>query len=59
LHNGCVDLGAVATEYLILGVDPYPRKPGAVFAPPAAAAPRDESFAALATLKRRQDKGGR
>ena len=31
-----VDLGAVATEFLLLGIDPYPRKPGAVFeAPPA------------------------
>lgn len=59
LHNGCVDLGAVATEFLILGVDPYPRKPGAVFAPPAAAGPRNGPFAALATLKRRQDEGGR
>ena len=30
LHGGVVDLGAVATEFLILGIDPYPRKPGAV-----------------------------
>jgi uncharacterized metal-binding protein YceD (DUF177 family) len=55
LYGGVVDLGAVATEFLILGVDPYPRKPGAVFAAPAAA--RDEAadhpFAALAALKSR------
>src|SRR5262245_54093391 len=29
LVDGVVDLGAVATEFLILGIDPYPRKPGA------------------------------
>lgn len=34
LVNGGVDLGALATEYLILGIDPHPRKPGATFAPP-------------------------
>ena len=28
-----VDLGAIATEFLILGIDPYPRKAGAEFAP--------------------------
>ena len=31
LHDGAVDLGAVATEFLLLGIDPYPRKPDAVF----------------------------
>ena len=59
LHNGCADLGAVATEYLLLGIDPYPRKPGAVFAPPVAAAAQDGPFAALSVLKRRRDEGGR
>ena len=35
LIGGIVDLGAIATEFLLLGVDPYPRKAGAVFqAPP-------------------------
>ncbi len=35
LVGGTVDLGAIATEFLILGIDPYPRKPGAEFdAPP-------------------------
>ena len=34
LIGGVVDLGALATEFLILGLDPYPRKPGAVFEPP-------------------------
>src|SRR5262245_12387188 len=35
LIGGTVDLGAIATEFLILGLDPYPRKEGAVFEPPA------------------------
>ena len=34
LIGGIVDLGALATEFLILGLDPYPRKPDAVFEPP-------------------------
>ncbi len=34
LADGVVDLGALATEFLILGIDPYPRKAGAVFEPP-------------------------
>ena len=29
LHDGKIDLGAVATEYFVLGLDPYPRKPDA------------------------------
>ncbi len=31
LVGGVVDLGAVATEFLALGIDPYPRKSGAEF----------------------------
>ena len=31
--NGAIDLGALAAEFLMLGLDPYPRKPGAVFEP--------------------------
>ncbi|CAH1671481.1 MULTISPECIES: YceD family protein [unclassified Chelatococcus] len=29
--DGSIDLGQLAAEFLALGVDPYPRKPGAVF----------------------------
>ena len=53
LVNGTADLGAVATEFLLLGIDPYPRKPDAVFDAPegpgqdAGANP----FAVLAKLK--------
>jgi uncharacterized metal-binding protein YceD (DUF177 family) len=60
LHGGVVDLGAVATEFLILGIDPYPRKPGAVLdAPPAGPdEAADHPFAALAALKPRKDGTG-
>lgn len=54
LIDGTVDLGALATDFLLLGIDPYPRKPGAVFSPPPT--PEDKEshpFAALAALKRR------
>ena len=33
IENGMIDLGRVATDALYLAVDPYPRKPGAVFEP--------------------------
>jgi uncharacterized metal-binding protein YceD (DUF177 family) len=29
--DGCIDLGALVEEFLVLGLDPYPRKPGASF----------------------------
>jgi hypothetical protein len=47
LLDGKVDLGALATEFLILGLDPYPRKPGAVFQPPADTSVDEGPFAAL------------
>jgi hypothetical protein len=50
LIAGHIDLGALATEFLILGLDPYPRKPGAVFEPPQVAKGDDTPFAALASL---------
>ncbi len=52
-----VDLGAIATEFLILALDPYPRKPGAVFQPPGASADlAAHPFAALAALKDRKER---
>jgi hypothetical protein len=48
LIGGVVNLGAVATEFLMLGIDPYPRKPGAVFEPPRHPTPEESPFAALA-----------
>ena len=53
LVNGVADLGVMAIEFLLLGIDPYPRKPDAVFEAPQ---PQDDSaahpFAALAALKK-------
>jgi hypothetical protein len=53
---GTIDLGRLATDALFLGVDPYPRKPGAIFQPPAIPAdPEDHPFAALKVLRRDPD----
>jgi hypothetical protein len=54
LVGGRVDLGAIATEFLILGIDPYPRKPGVTFEAPSEADPGGHPFAALAALKNRK-----
>ena len=53
LIEGKVDLGAIATEFLLLGVDPYPRKVGAEFAAVKTADDSAKPFAALETLKKR------
>jgi hypothetical protein len=53
LIDGKIDLGALATEFLVLGIDPYPRKPGAEFTPPAGEDGKEHPFAALAALKTR------
>jgi hypothetical protein len=52
-----VDLGQLATEFLILGIDPYPRKPGAAFTPPAVEDAGEHPFAALEALKKRLGSG--
>ncbi len=57
LIGGLIDLGAIAIEFLMLGLDPYPRKPGAVFEPPQQATSDESPFAALAALN--QDGDGR
>jgi hypothetical protein len=50
--NGVIDLGRLATDALFLGIDPYPRRPDAVFEPPVVAAdPEDHPFAALKALQ--------
>ena len=51
LVGGTINLGSLATEFLILGLDPYPRKPGAVFQPPRDDKPDPGPFAGLAKLK--------
>jgi uncharacterized metal-binding protein YceD (DUF177 family) len=57
LVNGAVDLGAIASEFLLLGIDPYPRKPGAEFAAPATDDPGGHPFAALAAMRNRESGG--
>ena len=52
MRDEVIDLGAVATEFLILGIDPYPRRPGVQFEAPTAAEPGGHPFAALAALKK-------
>ena len=32
--DGMIDLGALAAEFMVLALDPYPRKPGVEFRPP-------------------------
>ena len=52
LVNGTIDLAKIAVEFLMLGLDPYPRKPGAVFEPVVGPVdPADHPFAGLAALK--------
>ena len=52
IENGIIDLGRLATDALYLAVDPYPRKPDAVFEPLVEAPdPEDHPFAALKALK--------
>ena len=48
LIGGVVDLGAIATEFLILRLDPYPRKSGVVFEAPRDLKPDGGHFDALA-----------
>jgi len=60
LRDGYLDLGAVALEFLVLGIDPYPRKPGARFdAATDVGDAEAHPFAALGALKKQlADKEG-
>lgn len=49
--DGKIDLGSVTAEFLALGLDPYPKKPGAAFSFEGEAE-KESPFAALAKLKR-------
>lgn len=50
--NGMIDLGRLATDALFLAIDPYPRKPDAVFKPLSEKIdPADHPFAALKALR--------
>ena len=56
--NGIIDLGRIATDALFLAIDPYPRKPGAMFeAEVTAPDPEDHPFAALKALQDNKKKG--
>ena len=57
LVDGKIDLGALATEFLMLGIDPYPRKAGAEFAAPTVEDAGERPFAALEALKKRLGDG--
>jgi uncharacterized metal-binding protein YceD (DUF177 family) len=50
--NGVIDLGRLATDALFLAIDPYPRRPDAVFEPLAEV--KDPSAHPFAALKRLQ-----
>lgn len=53
LIGNSVDLGLIAIEFFMLGIDPYPRRPGAGFdAPNAVADPASHPFAGLAALQK-------
>lgn len=52
LIDGKIDLGAIACEFLILGIEPYPRKAGVAFAPPEVEPDGPHPFAALGALKK-------
>ena len=50
--NGVIDLGRLATDALFLAIDPYPRRPDAMFEPLAEIKdPASHPFAALKTLQ--------
>jgi len=51
-EGGVIDLAAYVVEALALALDPFPRKPGAVFEPPEPTAPISP-FAALSALTKR------
>jgi hypothetical protein len=49
--GGQIDLGAVMVEFLALGLDPYPRAPGAAFEASTEREQPEHPFARLAALK--------
>ena len=52
LEDGVIDLGLIAIEFLMLGIDPYPRKAGAEFVSRPAEKEGESPFAALAWVKK-------
>lgn len=54
LEGGTVDIGAIVLEHFALGIDPYPRAPGAAWEPDEVEE-EPSPFAALAALKDRMN----
>lgn len=50
--DGTIDLGALAAEFLALGLDPYPKKPGVEFTPVSDPEDRDMSGRPFDVLRR-------
>ncbi len=50
--DGTIDLGALAAEFLALGLDPYPKKPGVEFAPVSDPEDKDMSGRPFDVLRR-------
>lgn len=57
LAGSMLDLGVLATEFLALGIDLYPRKSGVEFSPVTIGEDAPKPFAALAALKKRLGDG--
>jgi hypothetical protein len=55
--DGQIDLGALAAEFLMLNLDPYPRRPGARFDDHGIAAGESETISPFAVLKRLKERG--
>ncbi|WP_180982507.1 YceD family protein [Methylocella silvestris] len=53
--NGQIDLGALVEEFLVLNLDPHPRKPGASFEPDAVLGSAEDAGSPFAVLKKRTD----
>ena len=51
IEHGRIDVGLLVAEHLTLGLDPYPKKPGAVLAPTAAV--EEPAASPFAVLRRR------
>jgi uncharacterized metal-binding protein YceD (DUF177 family) len=56
LDGGAIDVAGYVMEHLALALDPFPRKPGAVFEAPAVTAPISP-FSSLSQLKPRGEEG--
>ena len=52
LLDGIIDLGALAIEFVALGLEPYPRKPGTAFLETETSEKPESPFAVLAALKK-------